>query len=35
VEVELAHPLIGTIVTEVEQVDVGVEVPEGHFALAD
>ena len=35
VEVELAHPLIGRIVSVVQQVDVGVEVPEGHFALAD
>jgi hypothetical protein len=35
VEVEVAHPLIGTFVSVVQQVDVGVEVPEGHFALAD
>jgi CubicO group peptidase (beta-lactamase class C family) len=35
VEVVLAHPLIGAMVRVVQQVDVGVEVPEGHFALAD
>lgn len=35
VEVQLANPLIGTIVSTVDSVEVGVQVPEGHFALAD
>jgi len=35
IELELAHPLIGTILTTVESVEVGVEVPAGHFELAD
>jgi hypothetical protein len=35
VEIVLAHPLIGTIRTTVESVDVGVQVPTGHFELAD
>lgn len=34
-EIELAHPLIGTILTTVESVELGVEVPAGHFELAD
>jgi hypothetical protein len=34
-EVELAHPLIGSTLNVVEEVEVGVEVPEGHFELAD
>lgn len=33
VELELAHPLIGMISTTVESVEVGVEVPAGHFEL--
>jgi CubicO group peptidase (beta-lactamase class C family) len=35
VEVQLAHPLIGTILNTVESVEIGVEVPAGHFELAD
>lgn len=35
VEIEVAHPLIGTIVSTVEAFELGVEVPEGHFELAD
>jgi CubicO group peptidase (beta-lactamase class C family) len=35
VEVQLAHPLIGTILTTVVSVELGVEVPAGHFELTD
>jgi len=35
VEIELAHPLIGTILNIVESVEIGVELPAGHFELAD
>jgi hypothetical protein len=35
VDVELAHPLIGKISSAVQQIDVGIDVPEGHFALRD
>ncbi|MEM9379899.1 MAG: serine hydrolase domain-containing protein [Planctomycetota bacterium] len=34
-QVELAHPLIGPIRTTIEHVEVGVDVPDGHFGLKD
>jgi hypothetical protein len=35
VRAELAHPLIGTIETVLEAVELGVEIPEGFFELSD
>jgi hypothetical protein len=35
VEVRIAHPLIGTITSEVIEVEVGVEATEGFFELSD
>ena len=34
-KIELANPLIGTIVLRVEEVELGVELPAGYFALRD
>lgn len=35
VDIELAHPLIGTVQNVVEEVELGVETPEGLFELRD
>ncbi len=34
-EVEYANPLIGTIVTTITEVELGVELPEGAFELRE
>ena len=35
VELELPHPLIGTIITTIEEAELGAPLPAGGFTLAE